>query len=43
LIKFGNADPDEVTQHNWGDIFCRKTLSDKSERLEVGVSRGQVD
>lgn len=43
LIKFGSADPDEVTPHDWGDIFRRKTLSDKSERLEVGVSRAQVD
>lgn len=43
LIKFATADPDEVTPHDWGDIYCRRKLSDSSVRLEIGVSRGQMD
>jgi hypothetical protein len=43
LIKFGPADPTEVQPHEWGDIFCRRTLNDSSERLEIGVSIGQID
>jgi hypothetical protein len=29
--------------HHWGDVFCRTTMSNGQERLEIGCSERQVE
>jgi hypothetical protein len=41
FIKFSSG-PEARYPHEWDDVFVRVAMNDGDERLEIGVSEGQI-
>jgi hypothetical protein len=41
FVKFSSG-PEADDPHVWGDVFVRVTMNDGNERIQIGVSEGQV-